>query len=55
MNREQMYVAIKAIREGLSFDETGLVKNLKNLKEWEELCSEIYCGYSIDLPREMRA
>lgn len=55
MTREEMYIAIRAIRDGLSFDETGLTKNLKNLREWEELCSEIYCGYSIDLPNEMRA
>jgi len=50
-----MYIAIQAIREGLSFDETGLTKNLKNLREWDELKSEIYTGYSIDLPNEIRA
>ena len=55
MNRSEMYIAIRAIREGLSFDETGLIKNLSNLREWEELRSEIYMGYSIDLPTEMRA
>lgn len=55
MSRNETYIAIKAIREGLSFDETGLTKNLSNLSEWEELKSEIYMGYSIDLPTVMRA
>ena len=55
MNRIEMYTAIKAIREGLSFEETGLVRSLSNLREWEELKSEIYTGYSIDLPIEIRA
>lgn len=55
MNRNEIYIAIQAIREGLNFDETGLKRTLSNINEWEELRSEIYMGYSIDLPSEMRA
>ncbi|MBT8231403.1 MAG: hypothetical protein HKO66_13550 [Saprospiraceae bacterium] len=55
MNRNEMYLAIKALREGISFEETGLINSIENLIQWQELKNEIYEGYSIDLPREIRA